>query len=130
MTTKFKISKPGTVKLKKGSSPVGSQTGIKKFQACGCLQDDKKGIILQVHVQPRATQDSLNGIYGQSVKIRITAPPVDGKANNHIKKYLAQLFQVPKTSVELLQGCKSRRKRYLIRGVLVQEAEEILTKAL
>lgn len=71
-------------------------------------------LVLQLYVQPRARRDELCGLHGESLKIRITAPPTDGKANQHLRKYLAKLFRVPISQVTLLRGINSRNKQFSI----------------
>lgn len=71
---------------------------------------DGPDLILQVHLQPRASTDALVGPLGEYLKIRITAPPVDGMANDHLIAYFAKLFGVPKNRVVLEQGKTAKRK--------------------
>jgi len=71
---------------------------------------DGSDLILHVHLQPRASTDALVGPLGEHLKIRITAPPVEGKANDHLIAYLAKLFGVPKNQVVLEQGETGKRK--------------------
>ena len=72
-------------------------------------------LVLQVHVQPRARQDEIVGPHGDALKIRITAPPVDGKANRHLIAFLARTFGVARSEVQLAGGAAGRRKRFRIR---------------
>lgn len=72
-------------------------------------------LLLQLHVQPKASRDQFSGLYGDAVKLTITAPPVDGKANLHIQKILAQWFEVSKQQVVLERGELSRHKQWRIR---------------
>jgi hypothetical protein len=67
-----------------------------------------------VRVQPRASRDEIVGIQGNHLKIRITAPPVDGKANVHLIQFLAQEFGVPKSRITLIGGESGREKRLQI----------------
>ena len=67
-------------------------------------------MILHCYFQPKAAQDEIVGIHGDRLKIRITAPPVDGKANDHIVKWFSKLFKVPKGDIEILQGELGRQK--------------------
>jgi len=67
-------------------------------------------LILHCHFQPKAANDEIVGIHGDRLKIRITAPPVDGKANEHIIKWFSKLFKVPKSNIEILQGELGRQK--------------------
>jgi uncharacterized protein (TIGR00251 family) len=69
---------------------------------------------LHVHLQPRASRDEIVGPHGDNLKIRITAPPVDGKANQHLLRFLAHEFGVPKSQVNLVSGHSSRTKVVLI----------------
>lgn len=71
-------------------------------------------LVLAIHLQPGAAQDALAGTHGDRLKIRITAVPVDGKANDHLIRYLAKLFDVPCNRVNLLSGHSSRSKRIRI----------------
>ncbi|MBS1211643.1 MAG: protein Mettu [Proteobacteria bacterium] len=68
-------------------------------------------LILDIHVQPRASRDEIAGVHGDRLKIRITAPPVDGKANRHLIAYLAKVFGVPKSDVTIVAGESGRDKR-------------------
>lgn len=72
-------------------------------------------LVLAIHLQPGSARDTLAGIHGERLKIKITAPPVDGRANDHLIHYLARLFDVPCSRVELLAGHGSRSKRVRIR---------------
>jgi len=71
-------------------------------------------LLLRLRIQPRAAKDELIWQDGR-LRLRITAPPVDGKANAHLCAYLAKLFGVPRGQVELLSGETSRDKRVRIR---------------
>ncbi len=71
-------------------------------------------LLLAVRVQPRASRDELVGPLGDELKIRLTAPPVDGKANAHLVKVLAKAFGVPRNAVILLSGDTGRSKRLRI----------------
>jgi uncharacterized protein (TIGR00251 family) len=68
-------------------------------------------LILRVRVQPKASRDEICGLQGEALKVRITAPPVDGKANAHLIKYLAKQFGVAKSAITLLSGETGRDKR-------------------
>ena len=75
-------------------------------------QDDD--LIINVRVQPRAANDALAEHNDEFIKIRITAPLVDGKANKHLIAFLAKTFKVAKSSIQLLSGETGRNKRLLI----------------
>lgn len=55
------------------------------------------GLVLRLYIQPKASRDSLVGLHGDELKVAITAPPVDGRANAHLVKYLAKQFRVAKS---------------------------------
>ncbi len=71
-------------------------------------------LYLQVQVQPRASQDAIVGEHGGRLKIRITAPPVEGKANAHLTQFLAKTFAVPNRQVKLMSGISSKNKVFVI----------------
>ncbi|GGJ02724.1 DUF167 family protein [Halopseudomonas pertucinogena] len=71
-------------------------------------------LILDCHLQPGARQIGFAGQHGERLKIRISAPPVDGKANGMLIDFLAREFAVGKRQVSLLSGQQSRQKRVLI----------------
>lgn len=71
-------------------------------------------LILRIKVQPKASKDELCEAMGNCLKVRITAPPVDGKANLYLIKFLARQFKVSKSHVELLSGDTNREKRFRI----------------
>lgn len=84
-------------------------------QAAPWYRWDGNDLILAVHIQPGASRDALAGTYGERLKITLTAPPVDGRANRKLLRYLAKLFGVPHTRVELLSGHAGRAKRIRVR---------------
>jgi uncharacterized protein (TIGR00251 family) len=81
-------------------------------QALCIVNED--GIILNLHIQPRASKNEVCGVQGDALKIRLTSPPVDGAANKLCREFLAGLFHVPKSAVEILSGETSRHKRVKI----------------
>ncbi len=72
------------------------------------------GLILSLHVQPGAKRTGFAGFYGKAVKLRLSAPPVDGKANAALCAFLAEICGAPKSDVQLLSGETSRTKRVRI----------------
>ncbi|MGY0217088.1 DUF167 family protein [Endozoicomonadaceae bacterium StTr2] len=67
-------------------------------------------LILRCHLQPRASKDEFSGLHGDSVKIRIKAPPVDGKANAYLTGFLSKQFGVPKRDISIISGELNRQK--------------------
>lgn len=75
----------------------------------------KDGYVLTLHIQPNAKKTEIIGIHGDALKVRLQAPPIDGKANEALCTFLAEIFAVKRQSVVLLSGETSRRKRILIK---------------
>lgn len=73
-------------------------------------------MILDVHVQPGAKRSEFAGQQGERIKIRLAAPAVDNKANDALIDFLAAHYGVPRRSVRIASGLKSRRKRVVIEG--------------
>lgn len=71
-------------------------------------------LVISVRVQPRAHRDELADALGDELKVRITAPPVEGKANEHLIRFMADSFGVSRSGVTLLAGGQSRSKRLRI----------------
>ena len=71
-------------------------------------------IRLRLYIQPKASRDDWAGVHGDELKIAITAPPVDGKANAHLQKFLAKSFKVAKSAVIIEKGELGRHKTVLI----------------
>jgi len=73
-------------------------------------------ITLILHVQPGAKQTTVAGLHGDALKIRLAAPPVEGRANEALLCFIADFFKVPLRDVALKQGELSRHKRVEVRG--------------
>jgi len=86
--------------------------------------------VVAVHAQPGARRDELSGLHGDRVRVRTTAPPVDGKANERIVEVVAAALGVARRDVELVAGATSRQKDLLVRGLEVEEARQRLAAAL
>jgi uncharacterized protein (TIGR00251 family) len=79
---------------------------------------EKDGTVsFAVRVQPRASRDEIIGEYGEGLKIRLTAPPVDDRANEALRKLLAARLKVSLAAVRIASGERSRTKRVEIHGV-------------
>ncbi len=81
------------------------------------LRPDGDGVVLSLHIQPGAKRTEVAGLHGDALKIRLAAPPVDGKANEALIAFLAKTLGVPKARVELVAGQTSRAKRVRVTGV-------------
>ncbi len=90
------------------------------------ITDSKDGAIIQVHATPRASKNQIQGLHGDAVKIRLQAPPVDGKANETLIKFLAETLGLPHRQITLLSGQTSRQKRLCIQSLTAQQVAKML----
>ncbi len=95
-----------------------------------CLQPSADGVLIRLYVQPRSSRNQIVGLHGDSLKVKITAPPVEGSANSCCCDFLARLFGLPKGRVELVSGERSRLKRVLLRDVELDSAAAVLSAIL
>ncbi len=91
------------------------------------LQETKDGATLTVKAVPRAAKSEIAGVEDGWVRVRIKAPPVDGKANEALVKFFAALFGVPKGAVSIISGDTARLKRVKITGMTAEKAKEALS---
>ncbi len=94
------------------------------------IEKTPKGVFLRVRLQPRSSKNSVEGVQGGSLKVRLTAPPVEGSANKALVEFLSELTGVRKSSISIDSGLKSRDKRVRVEGVSVEELERVFTEAL
>jgi len=80
------------------------------------------GVQLQLHVQPGASRTGLAGTHGDALKVRVAAPPADGRANRELIEYLAEFLGVARGNLTLLKGENGRRKTIVVLGVSLEEA--------
>jgi hypothetical protein len=78
------------------------------------IQDHSSGLVFKVHVQPRSSRNQVAGLYGDALKVKLTAPPVEGKANRACIDILSKALEVPKSSLEIIAGPSSRLKHVLL----------------
>ena len=75
---------------------------------------DGPDLLLQLKLQPRSSRDEFAGLQNDRLRVRITAPPVDGKANSHLLTWLARQFGVARSSITIETGRNGRLKRVRI----------------
>ena len=80
--------------------------------------------VLQIKAAPNSAKDAIQGWLGDSLKVRLQAPPTDGKANERLCAFLAETLSLPKGAVTLVSGASSRQKRVSIRGLSEQQVRE------
>ena len=83
-------------------------------------------VSLSIHVQPKASRTRIAGLHGDAVKLCITSPPVDGKANAAVIQFFAKLFKIPRAAVTLASGEASRDKRIILAGISAAQAAAVL----
>ena len=76
--------------------------------------------MLTLHVQPGAKRCEIVGLHGEALKIRLAAPPIEGRANDALLKFIADLFAVPLRNTELKQGGQSRHKVVAVTGSRIE----------
>lgn len=78
------------------------------------IQNHPSGLVFKVHVQPRSSRNQIVGLHGDALKVKLTAPPVEGKANQACIEVLAEALGVPKSRLEIVSGQSSRLKHVLL----------------
>ncbi len=91
-----------------------------------------RAVTLAVRAQPGAKKTAIVGFYGEGgaaqLKVAVQAPPLEGRANEALIVFFAELFELPKNAVELVSGGMSRSKVLLLRGVSVAHANAVLAQ--
>jgi len=87
-------------------------------------------LALNVYVQPRSSSNRVAGMHGSAIKVCVTAPPAENKANKAVINFVADVFRVPKSSVSIKSGRQGRNKKVLINGLALEDAQDILARAL
>lgn len=93
------------------------------------VRDTVAGATFSVRVHPRAKKNAIAGEVGDALKISLTAPPVEGRANDACIRFLAELLQVPRSSVTIAAGDTSRNKVIRVHGLTAAQVEEKLRAA-
>jgi uncharacterized protein (TIGR00251 family) len=94
------------------------------------LLSHKDGVLLPVKAKPGARADAVAGEHGGALRVRVTAPPEDGKANAAIARLLAEALGLKRAQVALHSGAASRDKRFLVTGVSADDLRARLAGAL
>jgi uncharacterized protein (TIGR00251 family) len=78
------------------------------------LAPHKKGVTIDVHLQPRSAKNKICGIHGDALKLKLTSPPVGGAANQQCLAFLSKVLNIPRSRMDIIAGQKSRQKRVLV----------------
>ena len=85
------------------------------------VKDRDGSVELRIYCQPRASKTEIVGLYGDAIKVRLAAPPVEGQANMKLCQFLSKFFGALRQEVQILAGKGARQKRVLIKGKTVKE---------
>ena len=87
---------------------------------------NEAAIFLKIHLRPRASRDAICGLHGDAIKVKLTAPPVEGKANKALQRFIAEKLNLSSSQVEIVAGQRSREKILKIAGISRAEVEKAL----
>ncbi len=93
------------------------------------IRDTPQGATFAVRVQPRARKNAIVGEIGDALKLALTAPPIEGRANEACIEFLAEFLKVPRSSVTIAAGQSSRDKVIRVRGLTTTQVEQRLRTA-
>ena len=85
-------------------------------------------LLLKIIVQPKASKNEITGLHNDALKLRLTTPPIEGRANKAVIAFLAKLLHLPKSSISIKSGLQNRNKQLLILGCNEENARQLLLK--
>jgi len=91
------------------------------------IRETEKGVLFKAVIQPRSSKNMIVGIHGDALKIKLTAPPVEGAANKLCVKFLASILKVSPSDIEIVSGQSGRNKKILVRSVTRKYLESKLS---
>jgi uncharacterized protein (TIGR00251 family) len=96
------------------------------------IRETSEGVTLAIRAQPGAKKTAITGVYGEGpaaqLKIAVQAPPIEGRANQALIAFLADLFALPRKDVTLVSGDSNRSKVFLLKGVSLGRAGSVLVR--
>jgi uncharacterized protein (TIGR00251 family) len=92
------------------------------------IHETPLGVTFTVKVHPRAKKNAIAGEFGDALKVSLTSPPVEGKANEACVEFFAKLLKVPRSSVTIAAGQSSRNKVIRVTGLSAQQVQDRLTR--
>ena len=104
------------------SSLLTGPASAPTMRSMSWIQQAAGGCVICVRVIPRASKNQIQGVLGDALKIRLQAPPVEGKANEALVRFLADTLSLPARNIGLLSGATGRNKRLRLEGLDVAEA--------
>jgi uncharacterized protein (TIGR00251 family) len=94
------------------------------------VKDTPAGATFSVKIHPRARKNAITGVVGDALKLALTAPPVEGRANQAVIEFFADLFEIPQSSVTIASGATSRNKIIRVAGLTKAAVAAILAARL
>lgn len=94
------------------------------------IEETPKGVFIRIRLQPRSSRCAVEGVQENSLKIKLTAPPVEGEANRALIEFLSDLLGIRKSALSIDTGTKSREKRVKVEGMGVREMSKALSRVL
>jgi uncharacterized protein (TIGR00251 family) len=94
------------------------------------VQQQGDAVRFAIKVHPRAKRERISGVLGDALKVELTAPPVDGRANEACIRFFVDLFNVPRSSVIIASGASSRNKVVRVTGISAKSVNRLLEAAL
>ena len=88
------------------------------------IREDGSGASIQLRIHPRAKKDAVTGELGNALKVSLTTPPIDGRANEACIEFFAKLLKVPRSSVTIASGQTSRNKVIRVAGLTAEQIRE------
>ena len=85
------------------------------------MNETPRGVELKIHAVPRASKNEIQGLHDNALKVRLTTPPIDGKANQALIKFLSKTLHISKAQIQLVRGETSRHKTLCIMGLTKTE---------
>jgi uncharacterized protein (TIGR00251 family) len=92
------------------------------------IHESTDGVTFAVKVHPRAKKNAITGELGDALKVSLTAPPIDGRANDACIEFFAKLLKVPRSSVTIASGQSNRRKVICVIGLSAEETRKRLER--
>ena len=92
------------------------------------IRKTSEGIVFKILVQTRSSESSIVGLYGDALKIKLTAPPVDNSANKLCIRVLAKRLGIAKSSLEIIKGHTSRSKQILLRSDKINVTDDEISR--
>jgi len=94
------------------------------------IRETSEGVLVSLLIQPRASKNEISGPQGDRLKVRLTAPPVEGAANKMCVAFLAKCLGVSKSTLEIVAGQSSRQKQVLVHGARLEAVRDVFEKAI